>query len=577
MKVLIRNKNCFLNGTVNVLNIFFIVSLMFLPAGLAGAYSMNYSPSSLQYPGFEEDIRRIRSYQIKSQYDSALSLANLALGGTRLSNNQKWQLLNAKAQSFYYMGDYDSLQVYVSLIEEEIGKDDPFYAQFLYTKYLSISILNNYAEGVNLLIQALALLEERQDTRTLFNVYNSLGVNYKLLGDLSPAKFYFLKAYSVFEDGQDSYAQSMVANNLGAVYNQLDLLDSAIFYYNRAVDLLSSSGNQSYLAQNHLNMGNIFEKKRDYDKAKQAFLSCLEISTKAGIQVGILLSNLNLGNLHRLMQKYEEAGPYLDEALSLARRMGVKREEGLTLERMSWLARDREDFREAYALSMEANSILDSINSEKVKKDVAELQIKYETEKVEKELAAMRIAEGRMITFIALISSGIMGLLALTFWVLYKKKKVEAEKVQLDERNHLLNQNLSLKEMELTNLAAQIIQLKKQNKAKGENDKYTSHGNHSMAHPVEDLRLLNNDFETRITNHNKDFFKQLLTIYADLSPSELTLCASLRLNLSNKEIAEIQSKSIRTIESIRLSIRKKMGLSSKENLTLYLINLNNSA
>ena len=65
--------------------------------------------------------------------------------------------------------------------------------------------------------------------------------------------------------------------------------------------------------------------------------------------------------------------------------------------------------------------------------------------------------------------------------------------------------------------------------------------------------------------------KLLLKKYPDLSLTELKLCALLVLNISSKEIGELTNRSVRTIEFTRYSIRKKMNLSTDENLVKHLI------
>jgi len=65
--------------------------------------------------------------------------------------------------------------------------------------------------------------------------------------------------------------------------------------------------------------------------------------------------------------------------------------------------------------------------------------------------------------------------------------------------------------------------------------------------------------------------KQLLKKYPNLSLTELKICALLVLNISSKEIGELTSRSVRTIELTRYNIRKKMNLSTDENLVKHLI------
>ncbi len=70
--------------------------------------------------------------------------------------------------------------------------------------------------------------------------------------------------------------------------------------------------------------------------------------------------------------------------------------------------------------------------------------------------------------------------------------------------------------------------------------------------------------------HN-NFLTTLKTKFPQLSPTDLKLCAYLRLNLSSKEIAHILNISLKGIEVSRYRVRKKLGLSTETNLYDFLI------
>ena len=70
--------------------------------------------------------------------------------------------------------------------------------------------------------------------------------------------------------------------------------------------------------------------------------------------------------------------------------------------------------------------------------------------------------------------------------------------------------------------------------------------------------------------HN-NFLTILKTKFPQLSPTDLKLCAYLRLNLSSKEIAQILNISLKGVEVSRYRIRKKLNLSTETNLYDFLI------
>ena len=70
---------------------------------------------------------------------------------------------------------------------------------------------------------------------------------------------------------------------------------------------------------------------------------------------------------------------------------------------------------------------------------------------------------------------------------------------------------------------------------------------------------------------HEHFFRNLQERYPSLTSSDLKFCALLRLNLSTKQIATFTNLSVRGVESARLRLRRKFGLSADQNLVDFLI------
>ena len=69
------------------------------------------------------------------------------------------------------------------------------------------------------------------------------------------------------------------------------------------------------------------------------------------------------------------------------------------------------------------------------------------------------------------------------------------------------------------------------------------------------------------------YLEYLTRTYPDLTTADLKLCTFLRMNLNTKEIAEIMGLSVRSVESRRYRLRKKLYLSKKDDLVSNLISL----
>jgi DNA-binding CsgD family transcriptional regulator len=79
-------------------------------------------------------------------------------------------------------------------------------------------------------------------------------------------------------------------------------------------------------------------------------------------------------------------------------------------------------------------------------------------------------------------------------------------------------------------------------------------------------------FAVHFDKVHSDFLVTLKGQYPNLTPSELKLCAYLRLNLSSKEIAQIMNITIKSVELSRYRLRKKLQIPSEVNLFNFLLN-----
>lgn len=78
-------------------------------------------------------------------------------------------------------------------------------------------------------------------------------------------------------------------------------------------------------------------------------------------------------------------------------------------------------------------------------------------------------------------------------------------------------------------------------------------------------------FEENFDLIHENFFRKLQEKYPNLTPTDLKLCALLRLNYNTKEIAGILNLSTRGVEAGRYRLRKKLNLSEEINLVSFMI------
>jgi len=549
-------------------------SFKILVFGALGMIFMGFlTPASLAQ-SVNSQLEKIQQLQDRASYDSARILANQLLTDSELTSEERLRILISKQFSFYFLGQYDSIRAEMPALEVAIQEGDALYSVFLTVRGLQKGKDALYVDAIGDFLEAEKLMLAAKKPEYLGIIYNNLANYFKDLEDIPSAKAYYGKAKKVFEARGDKRAVAMVYNNLGVIYRKINLLDSALYVYEEANKLLVSINNSFLLAQNSLNIGNVYEQKGELDQAEAAFLRCLQLSESSNVQYGVLLSTLNLGNLYRLKKDFPRSKDWLNRALKLSNSMGLAREKGLVLERLSWLARDTNNYEEAYAQSVKAASIQDSLASESGKKVVQALQEKFENEISKNEVLTLKTKNQQVTLGLSGAGIGILALTILVLVVLNRQKRILTQKLMAEAEREVLSKSIQVKDMELTTQALQLLQLKKKMQDHvQDSESVLGQGkeNKERFQIRESFDMLLKDFENRISSSNEDFYQKLLGAYPDMKPSELKLCSYLRLNLSTKELAEILNKSARTIENARFSIRKKMGLKPEDNLVAQLI------
>jgi DNA-binding CsgD family transcriptional regulator len=165
--------------------------------------------------------------------------------------------------------------------------------------------------------------------------------------------------------------------------------------------------------------------------------------------------------------------------------------------------------------------------------------------------------------------------------ILLQKEQAESEVIRLS--NEKLQSEIMLKNSQLANSTMALLrknellgnlqeELNRQREELGQRlpRKYFSRIN----------RLIENSFksdqewevfEKLFDQAHENFFQRLKSDFACLTPSDLRLCAYLRLNLSSKEIAPLLNISVRGVEERRYRLRKRLQLPSEQNLTEFIL------
>jgi len=275
--------------------------------------------------------------------------------------------------------------------------------------------------------QAVDLSEEFHDHRSKAESLNHLGIAYNNLGDSQKSIDCFLKALQIMEQLDDKSGIAISYRNLGQANFYLDNFDKALEYFQRALRLQEEIGNEQDISQVLILVGNVKAKTAAYDEALDYYFKALVIKEKIDDKQGIAQIYNNLGNVFLDTAHYDKALEYRLKALQIDREFGDKWEianatyniaeqylknkepekaypyllesqklaqdldnKGLVrdnLHNFSLYYELEEDYQKALYYQRACSELTQSLFSEELGEKITEMQIKYETEKLEKAVA----------------------------------------------------------------------------------------------------------------------------------------------------------------------------------------------
>jgi DNA-binding CsgD family transcriptional regulator len=163
----------------------------------------------------------------------------------------------------------------------------------------------------------------------------------------------------------------------------------------------------------------------------------------------------------------------------------------------------------------------------------------------------------------------------------FELERAQRERELLQVRAEQLELEVQRKQHELTSVAISLVQKNEMLEQIRGYLRQIRKGTPGSAHKEVDALLNSLDphedagdewsrFNRQLDKVSQEFAGRLTEKHPDLSVTELKICSLASINLSTKEIAALLNTSVRTVETHRYRIRRKLGLSADMSFTQFL-------
>ena len=472
--------------------------------------------------------------------------------------------------------------------------------------------MGRYTEALENYYTALSIFEKNEFSQGITISYNNIASIYTAQDRLDKALELYKKSYDLSIIEKDTNQTAAALNNIGAIYLMQKNIDSAQFYLNTAFKLNVIKKNKPEIARVASNFAELYSEINDYKTAKLYLNQAIEIYTELQNNKDLSICYQIKGNILQNTGNLEQAIIEFEKALNFATISNSNEQKIDALEKLANLYAENNDFAKAYKKMQLYTELNDSLFSIEKTKVIESMSFIYETEKqeqkiilLEKEKKISRFKNYVLIAAIILISLLFVILIflftqrlkthkqkVLLFQEEKKVNKLELEKKQLLlEKRKAENEKLKL-DLEYKNkeLASKTMSSFQTNEFYQQLENYLFQLKNSINKDIKNesskiiTKIINQisvkqsgdmweEFEIRFLEVHKNFYSKLRKKYPDLSPNEKKLCAFLKLNMTTKEMSKITYQSPNSIRVARTRLRKKLQLSSDENLTNFIMNI----
>lgn len=310
-----------------------------------------------------------------------------------------------------------------------------------------------YENSLEHAFDALAKLEGQKPDRALASCYNTIGSVYSNTGDYQKALTFYRKSLNIRNQIKYVKGVGQAYNNIGETFLYLHQYDSALQNLYKAMEVKLNNGESAPTVLN--NIGEVLFKLNRSSEAEQYFLKSMALHEKAGDQIGQIISLNNLVKVKLNKLDVRKAEQYLDASERLTLTVGSIEYLKQNLELKVRLSETKKDYPNAFKYSQRLIIVKDSLLNKEKAEGLLNMQIRYETEQKEQQIALLEKEKELQITKLKANSTWIQGLLISAILLVivillilnqYRLSQRNKNKVEflLKELNHRVKNNLQI-------------------------------------------------------------------------------------------------------------------------------------
>lgn len=505
---------------------------------------------------------------------------------------------------YYYKDDYTISNKYLNKAKEilETTEETDDLAFAIFAKAVNCRIRGDYIHALELYDEAIKQAQKTSNKKLISSCYSSIGVVHLERKNPRKAMTYFMETLAIKEEIDDENGISNTLTCIGKTYEELNNYDSALFYYYKALKIRIRLKIPRAIASSEYNIGSSLIKKGENAKAEESLMVALNNFSQLEEKTGLIITKLQLAIAQNKQEK-SSGIDHADKALKMALKIDNPNLICHAYQILSEIYFFNSNYKKSYEFLVKFKTIQDSLLNTEKERMLTEFETKFQSEKKDNQIKLLKSKtdiqhnNNILLIILSIVFAIVIVLLFLLFkWkstafnrqekLMEQEKTIHKQEKKITEKeNQILQEQLESKNRELASKALEMLRLNETISSIIEN---LENLNNNLGNNPDVVKLIKEiinklenqtkqniwiEFEKIFKNIHSGFYSKLLKICPELTATEIRTAALLKLNLTTKEIAAIAFKSEGSIKTTRYRLRKKLNLSSEDNLVPYLMQI----
>ncbi|WP_456086829.1 tetratricopeptide repeat protein [Parabacteroides sp.] len=426
----LQTKSIYMKNALNILLLLFLVYLL--------------ACTNRQTAEILPELTRAESLMYNHPDSALLLLENMSPpSSSDKLQNATWSLLLVQARDKNYIKHRSDSLVNVAY-DYFMKQEDPNRRALVLNYEGRVNEdLGEVEKATEFYLRAADEVKKTEDYRLGYLINSNLGMIYAYRGLNQEGLLAFQEAYELAEQSQDSFYIAFSLIYLARIYGNMEQWDKSISSYNQSINISVQANDKKSLGTALSELGGIYQAIGKYEMA----LVCLKrveneklYNKRTFPQVCLVL-----GNAYKSIGKYDSASFYLNKVL-VTDNMYTKRS---AYQYLYLMHRDVHNYEKAIKYNENYWQCRDSVDQINRSHMVAEIQAKYDHEKLKNEKITLELEKSQLLkSSLFILSLLLLAMVVLVY--IYQRRLLTRERTIQEDKDLLRQYTKQLNENDLT-------------------------------------------------------------------------------------------------------------------------------